>query len=238
MNLSVYDPVAALVALNEHKIFVFICLGLGAGLSFVYFTIALRMTKQQQLYCVPFSAASWFFWHDLSYVLHYPLWIETYHSHWYLMLWTYAQVGTVAFEAFLIWQFIHYGRKELMPDASPSFFAGLVVLATLGVGALWWLVKTMLADELYLIAQNITLAWPSLFQTGILLRRKSRAGSSIIMQICVMIMLAALSAVGMLASPFFLSPAYLTFFAVFMIWPLVNIALILRCPPYQARASV
>ena len=122
----------------------------------------------------------------MSYVLHYPLWFSVYHGHWYLVLWTYAQVGTVAFEAFLIGQFIHYGRKELMPDAAPGFFATLVILATLGVGALWWLVK---------------------------------------------IMLAALSAVGALASPFFLSPAYLTFFAVFMLWPLVNIALILRYPP-------
>jgi hypothetical protein len=47
-------------------------------------------------------------------------------------------------------------------------------------------------------------------------------------------MLAALSAVGVLASPFFLSSAYLTFFAVSMIWPLVNIALILRYTPYES----
>ena len=151
--------------------------------------------------------------------MHYPLW-----------------VGTVGFEAFLIWQFIHYGHKELMPEVSRGFFAGLTVLVTLGVGALWWLVKVILADELYFVAQIIPLAWPSLFQTCLLVRRKSRAGQSIIMQLCVAIMMVAMSLVGMLSSPFFLTPAFLTFLAVFTIWPLVNIALILRYPPYQAAA--
>ena len=56
--MSVHDPVAALAALDQHKEFVFMCLGLGAGLSFVYFTIAMRMTLRQKMYCVPFSAAS------------------------------------------------------------------------------------------------------------------------------------------------------------------------------------
>ena len=121
-----------------------------------------------------------------------------------------------------------------MPEVSRGFFAGITVLATLGVGALWWLVKLILADELYFIAQIITLAWPSLFQTGLLARRKSRAGQSIIMQLCVAIMMVALSLVGMLSSPFFLTPAFMTFFAVFTLWPLVNNALILRYPPYQA----
>jgi hypothetical protein len=234
-HLSVYDPVAALAAIDSHKSVVLICLALAGGFSFVYFIIGVRMAIRQQVYVVPFISVALFIWHDGSYVLHYPLWVSVYHRHWWLMQWTYGLVGTVALEALLIYQFCRYGRKELMPETSVPAFAGLAILGTLGVGAIWYLVKAALADELYLVTQAITAVFPAIpFHTGIMLRRKSRAGQSIAMQLSIMLVFAAMSVVVMLASPFFFSPAYLTFFVVFMIWPAVNIWLILRYPPLKA----
>lgn len=54
-HFSVYDPVTALAAVDEHKAIVFVCLGIDAILSFLYFIIALRMTIRQKMYAVPFS---------------------------------------------------------------------------------------------------------------------------------------------------------------------------------------
>jgi hypothetical protein len=73
-----------------------------------------------------------------------------------------------------------------------------------------------------------------------ILRRKSRAGSSVWMQISVLLVHLSMSAIGMTVAPsFFLAPAFLTYFVAFAIWPLVNVWLILRYPVIsdaQARA--
>ena len=45
-HFSVYDPVTALAAVDEHKAIVFVCLGIDAILSFLYFIITLRMTNE------------------------------------------------------------------------------------------------------------------------------------------------------------------------------------------------
>jgi hypothetical protein len=234
--VTVYDPIAALANIDKHKDLIKLCLNVGAGLSFVYFFIGMRLAWTQKVYVVPFMAAAFFIWHDGSYVAHYPLWWDQYGAHWWLKQWTYAQVGTVALEVFLVWQFWHYGHKELMPEWSKAAFGGLVVAGTLGIGAIWWLFKDAMGDELYLVSQIVSAVFPAIpFHTGILLRRKSRAGNSIWMQVSIMLIFVAMSAVGVLAAPeFFTRPAFIAFFAVFMIWPVVNVWLILRYPPYQA----
>lgn len=230
--ISVYDPNVALATIDANKDLIQLCLNVAAGFSFVYFLIGIRMAVRQKVYVVPFLGASWFLWHDLSYVLHYPLWTSVYNSHWWLMQWTWSQVGTVALEAFLLWQFIHYGHRELMPEVSKRLFATLTVLATVGVGAIWWLVKASMADELYLISQAITVPWSIPFHTGVMLRRKSRAGQSIAMQICVLAIFVAMSIVGVLSAPgVFTSAPYIAFFSIFSVWALVNVWLIRRYPP-------
>ena len=226
-----YDPLLALAAFDAHWPTILVLMAGAVGFSFVYFIIAVRMALRQRAYVVPFLGASLFLWHDLSFVLHYPEWVGTYGSHWWLMTWTIALVGTVALEAFLIWQFIRYGRQEIMPSATQAQFALLTVLATLGVGATWWLVKASLDDPIYLVTFAITAVWSVPFHTGILLRRRSRLGQSIAMEASVIVIFACVSAVLMIVAPFFRTAPYLAFFATFMIWPAANIAMILKAPP-------
>lgn len=232
-----YDPALALSAIDANRTALFVFMSAAVGFSFVYFLIAVRLAIRQQAYVVPFIGASLFLWHDLSFVLHYPVWMTAYGGHWWLKVWTFALVGTVALEAFLIWQFIRYGHKEIMPDASRGMFATLTVLATLGVGAMWWLVKVSLNDPLYLVSFAITAVWSVPLHTGVMLRRGSRVGQSVAMEASVMVIFACLSAVMMLVAPFFRTPVYLAFFVAFMIWPAVNIWMFYRYPPLESETQ-
>lgn len=225
-----YDPVQALAMIDQNKVLVLTLLAGAVIFSFVYFIIGVRMAIIQKVYVVPFLGASFFLWHDVSFILHYPVWISEYNGHWWLMVWSVALVGTVALELFLIWQIMRYGHKELMPDVSKKQFNLFVVLATIGTGAMWWFIKLTLNDPIFLVTCIITAVWSVPFHTGIMLRRRSRAGQSIAMEVSVIIIFACMAGILMKASPFFTSPGFIAFLVAFMIWPLVNIWMILQYP--------
>lgn len=229
-----YDPFAALEAINANAPVVLACLAGALLFSFVYFGIAIKMAAQQQVYVEPFLGASLFFWHDLSFVLNAPVWQSVYGNHWWLQLWTYGLMGTVALEAFLIWQFIKLGRKEIFPEMSQPAFAALTVAGVIAVGALWFLVKSSLNDPLFFITFAITAFWSTPFHTGIMLRRRSSAGQSVAMNLSVVIIFACVSAAFMTIAPVFRSPVYLAVMAVFLAWPLFNVWLIRRMPASPA----
>jgi len=232
-GLAAYDPIAVLAAFDANKAFVNDCLLFALPFTFIYFVLGIRIAIRQQIYTVPYLGCAFFVWHDGGFSALYEHWQNVYHWHWWLARWEYSLMGTVALESFLIWQFIKYGRRELMPETSPVRFGTLAVLGTLGLGAFWWLLKVALADDLYLISFVITAAFPAVpFHTGMILRRKSRAGQSVWMQISVLLVHIAMSAIGMTVAPsFFLAPPFLTYFVAMALWSLVNIWLILSYPP-------
>ena len=117
-----YDPVSVLAAFDANSPAILACLAFALGFSFIYFGIALQLARKQRVYVEPFLGAAVFFWHDLSFVLNWPEWSAVYGGHWWLKLWTYGLCGTVALEAFLIWQFIHYGHREILPSVSKATF--------------------------------------------------------------------------------------------------------------------
>lgn len=217
-------------AIDANSTAVFVCLALAMGFSFVYFGIALQMARKQRVYVEPFLGASVFFWHDLSFVLNWHEWLSVYGGHWWLKFWTIGLCGTVALEAYLIWQFIHYGHREILPSVSKASFTAITIAGVLGTAAMWWLIKAALNDPLYLVSFAITAVWSIPFHTGIMLRRGNTAGQSVAQNLAVIVIFASVSSAFMIIAPAFRSPPYLTFLAVFLAWPVFNIWLIHRLP--------
>jgi hypothetical protein len=232
-----YDPVAALAAIDQNWQFILACLAGALGFSFVYFIVGVRMAIRQKVYVEPFLGASLFFWHDLSFVLNKGTWETVYNNHWWLQMWTYGLMGTVALEAFLIYQFIKYGRKEMFPEMSEGAFTAMTLAAVAGVGVLWFFVKSSLNDPLFFITFAVTAFWSTPFHTGIMLRRRSSAGQSVLMNASVVILFSCLSAALMTAVPAFRSPIYIAVLVTFIAWPLFNIWLIRRLPSSPAYAE-
>jgi hypothetical protein len=229
-DLMSYDPALALEAIDRNIPLIAACLAVALGLSFVYFIIGIRMAIKQKVYVEPFMGASLFLWHDGSYAAQLPHWAAAYDSHWWLMMWSYGLMGTVALEAFLLYQFVRYGRKELFPEMSEATFAAMTMAGVLAVGAVFWLIKASLNDPLYFITFAITAFWSTPWKVGIMMRRRSNAGQSVSMNLCVFFIFAAVSLVFMTVAPAFRTAPYLATLAVFMIWPLFNIWMIRRMP--------
>src|SRR5947208_1970546 len=94
------------------KLSILACLLLTVGFAFLYFAIALRVAAREKVYVVPFVGAALFFWHDLTFVLMYDKWFHGY-DHWWVKMWWFALVGTVALELVMIYHVYKYGREEL-----------------------------------------------------------------------------------------------------------------------------
>lgn len=231
-----YDALAALQTIDTNTGPIMACLLVTVSFAFLYFFIALRMALRQKVYVVPFIGAALFFWHDLTFVLMYDKWFHVY-DHWWVKMWWYALVGTVAFELLMLYQVYQYGRKELWPRLSQAGFGALIVLGTLAIGAMWALIKFSMGDELFFITFAITAVFSVPFHTAILSRRQSRAGQSIVMELSTIVMILSLTGVFVQIDAFFRSPLYLGFVAVFVLWPLANVWLILRFPPLATATN-
>ena len=227
-----YDYYAAIAALNQHWRTILPCLIGPVIFSYIYFTTAVRQSLRELVYVESFFAASFFFWHDLSFVLRYHLWFGGQYSHWWFKGWWFALVGTVLFEAYLIYLIFRFGQRDLWPNLSKRAFGALLILGTLAVGSVWFLVKYGLQDDLYFVSFAVTAVIPAApFHTGIMVLRKNRAGQSVTRQLCMTGNIIFLTAAFAQVSHFFLSPVYLAFFVCFVAWPLVNILLIRKLPP-------
>jgi hypothetical protein len=228
--MPMYDVQTALNNIDQHTLPIMICLMLAVFFAFLYFVIAMRITLKEKVYVVPFIGAALFFWHDFTFVLNYDKWFHVY-NHWWLKMWWFALVGTVVFELLMIYYVFKYGHKELMPNISKQAFGALVVLGTLGVGSFWALLKYSMGDELFFCTFAITASFSVPFHTAIMCKRQSRVGQSIVMELATIVMLLSLSAVNLQVAPaFFSSPYYLAFVVCLVIWPLVNIWLMLKLP--------
>lgn len=234
-----YDAQAALQAIDLHTTSIMACLLVTVVFAFLYFFIALNMAIRQKVYVVPFIGAAVFLWHDFTFVLMFDTWFNVY-DHWWVKMWWWALCGTVALELVMLWQVFRYGHQELWPKLSRRAFGALVVLGTLGIGVLWALIKTTLGDELFFITFAITASFSVPFHTAIMSRRQSNAGQSIVMELSTIVMLWSLTGAFAQIDPFFRSPVYLGFVAVFTLWPLANCWLIRRLPtavPAPARST-
>ncbi|HKY91852.1 MAG TPA: hypothetical protein VJM11_12465 [Nevskiaceae bacterium] len=227
-----YDYAAAIQALDARWMTILPCLLGPVVFTYIYFTSAVKQAIAEKVYVEAFFSAAFFFWHDLSFVLCWSMWFGGEYDHWWFQAWCIALIGTVLFEAFLILQVYRYGHQELWPHLTRRTFGWLLILGTLGVGAIWMLLKQGLDDDLFFVSFAVTAVIPAApWHTALMALRKSRAGQSVVRQLCMAGNLVFLTAAFAQVSDFFLSPTYLAFALAFTLWPLGNILLIRSLPP-------
>ena len=230
--MSTYDPPQVLLAVDQNLGPIAVGMFIALSLTFVYFFEAIRLGFRHRAFSPPVAATLWFLPHDFSFVLRYDLWFNVY-DHWWPKLWWIGLVATVAIELFLLYQTIRYGREELMPRASPAAFTGSMIGATVGAGAIWWVVKASLDDGLFLTSFLLTIAWPIPFTTAMILRRQSRKGVSVLQQAVLAPMFLGLWSALWVMDPFFRSPGFIVLAAVSVAWAVFNVRLVLRAPVYE-----
>lgn len=227
-----YDYAQSIAALDQNWKTILPCLIAPVVFTYIYFSTAVRQARREGVYVETFFAAAFFFWHDLSFLLAYELWFGGSYDHWWFKGWWFALIGTVAFEAYLIWQVYRFGHRELWPNLPRGQFGALLILGTLAIGTLWFALKNGLNDDLFFLSFIATAVIPAApMHTALMVMRKSRAGQSIVRQLCMTGNIIFVTLAFTQVSDFFVSPMFLCFVLAFALWPLVNIVLIRSLPP-------
>ena len=232
-----YDPVAALAALDTNVMpivtaFVFIIIAV-----YIYWFQAYRLAKKFEMYAIPFIGISVFWWHDLSFVLQYDKWFNVY-DHWWLKLWWWGLLFCVPLESLFIWHVIKWGRKDYFSNLSQGQFTSLVLGGHLLIGGWFFFFKASMQDELYFITFVITAMWSVPFHSGIMARRGHTRTQSYAMELSTIVMLVGLTYAFSHVTDFFVSPLYLTWAGVCIAWALGNCWLIKVLPEDIAEKDV
>lgn len=172
-----YDPNVVLAAMDENKAGVIVLCGAAMVFNYTWFYQAVRRGLRDRVYPVPIVNTLFWLCGDGTAVLRYDMYFNQY-GHWYLQLFWLALILTVTFEIIYIAMTLKFGAKELAPDWSPAAFAGLFATGAVAFALTWAMVLRALPDDLNIIYFNIANMIGPLAMTGLLLRRRSNAGTS------------------------------------------------------------
>ena len=209
-----YDPHAVLAALDANKSYVIAFCGLAMVFNYIWFYLAVRKGFRDQAFPVPITNTLFWLCGDGTGVTRYDMYFNQY-DHWYLELFWAALIFTVSFEIYFIWMTLKFGRKELVPNWSQRNFTLLLAAAAAIFGITWYMILGALADDLNIVYFNIANMAGPIAMAGLILRRKSAAGTSSTIWIFYTLMLASwYFAQAMWFGPAFRSPGMLAFMVI------------------------
>jgi hypothetical protein len=172
-----YDPYRVLAAIDQHKWGVLALCSLAMLCNYTWFIAAVRQGFRDRVFPIPVFCT--FFWlaGDASMVMRYDLWFNVY-DHWYVKLFWLALVFTVLCELVFLYMTLRFGREELLPSWTPTQFRLLVFSGLIVTVVTWSFVKVHLRDDLYISYFHLAnMAGPP-FAAALLVRRRSRAGTT------------------------------------------------------------
>lgn len=177
-----YEPVAVLRSIDANAIkIVLLCGVVAMAPTYLWFIEAVRVAQREKVVTMPVFCTFFWFAHDTSYLMRFDKWFSTY-SHWYLELFWVMLVATVILEIIYIVQIIKYGRSASSP-LSQRQYQWLVLAGVAGTVVIWTLLKSVLDDDLYIIAFGLTVVVYPLFGIPMLLNPERVRGQTPIMWI-------------------------------------------------------
>jgi hypothetical protein len=172
-----YDGFQTLATIDNNKVGILVLCALAMVFNYIWFFAAYVIAWREKVYSIPIFCTLFWFAGDATFVAHFDTWFNTY-RHWYVELFWAALLFTVMFEVAYIVQAIQYGRKELLASSSPRQFGALIVAGAVAAVIVWNFFWHTMGDPLgiaYFCIANTALP---LMYVGILMRRRSSAGTA------------------------------------------------------------
>jgi hypothetical protein len=172
-----YDGLDTLTAIDSNMFGILALCALAMVFNYIWFFSAYVIARREKVYSIPIFCTLFWFAGDATFVAHYDTWFNIY-DHWYVELFWAALLFTVMFEVAYIVQAIQFARKELLPSSSPRQFAALIVAGAIAAVIIWNFLNHTMGDPLgisYFCIANTALP---LMYVGILMRRRSSAGTA------------------------------------------------------------
>jgi hypothetical protein len=232
-----YDGRQTLTAIDNHMVWILALCALAMLCNYTWFFASYVIARREKVYSIPIFCTLFWFAGDGSFVARYDTWFHTYH-HWYVELFWVALVFTVTFEVAYIVQAIQYGRKELLPSSTPRQFGALMVAGAAAAVIVWNFLNHSMGDPIaiaYFSAANTALP---LMYVGILMRRRSSAGTAPIVWWAYLGMITFwFLAITLFFGPEFRSFWYLAMWAVCTVGGIGVLVAVMRLPKTLPRPA-
>jgi hypothetical protein len=175
--MLMYDGFETLRTIDHNRTWILTLCAAAMIFNYIWFFGAYVIARREKVYSIPIFATLFWFAGDGTFVAHYSTWFHHY-QHWYVELFWAALVLTVTFEVLYIVQAIQYGRKELWPSSTPRQFAALIIAGAVAAVVVWNLFWESMGDPLAITYFCIANAALPLLYIGLLLRRRTSAGTA------------------------------------------------------------
>jgi hypothetical protein len=172
-----YDGHETLASIDNNAASILALCALAMVCNYTWFFASYVIARREKVYSIPIFCTLFWFAGDGTFVAHYDTWFNTYH-HWYVELFWGALLFTVLFEVLFIVQAIQYGRKELLPSASPRQFGALIIAGAVAAVVVWNFLNDSMGDPIAVAYFSVANAALPLMYVGILMRRRTSAGTA------------------------------------------------------------
>jgi hypothetical protein len=176
-----------------------------------------------------------FFWtaHDISFISQWATWfIELDYWVWKLFCINifFSAVGEVVY----YYQTIKFGRQELFPKQSLGLVFCLLIAGQLAAFVILWYLKMALGgDPMFLIVMPLTIFACPIFCIPLAMRRQSRKGQSIKLNVIYIIMVCGIWPAWYVAHPIFQSAVFIGVGVATALWCIANIFVLKQFPEYE-----
>jgi hypothetical protein len=229
-----YDPQQVLMAIDQHKRGILALCGLAMICNYTWFFAAVRQGFRDRVFPIPIFCTYFWLAGDGSMVLRYNEWFHVY-DHWYLKLFWLALCFTVLCELVFLYMTLRFGKDELAPNWSQAQFNVVILSGFIVTAVTWSFVKAHMGDDLYISYFHLAnMAGPP-FAAALLIRRRSRAGTSTLIWSAYTLMVASwFTACDLWFGPPFDSTIFVLFYIVCTLAAAGMIVAVRRAPDFTA----
>ena len=236
-----YDAEQVLWYIDHHLTAVIAAAAIACIGGVIQYGEGVRRGFKDKSHAIPLATNMYIFAHDVTYVSMYSTWFGR-DGHWFNRLFWVFILPFVALEIVVFAQTLCYSREEMMPGLSTQKATTALVGAQVGFFFLFWFLRSMGSDPLYVLSFTTTIIASNLFSIPMTLRRHSRRGQSVLLSIGLVCLSWGWSLVMVQLSPAFRSPAWIGALICNAFLAVVNLIVLLRFPAHgpagvQPRAS-
>jgi hypothetical protein len=230
-----YDAAEVLRYIDQHTGAVVAAAAVACVGGIIQYGEGVRRGFLDRSHAIPLATNLYIFAHDVTYISMYPRWFGP-EGHWFNQLFWVFILPFALLELVVFSQIVRFSRHEMLPGFSAFQAAVALAAAQVGFFFLFWFLRALGPDPLYIISFTTTIIVSNLFYVPMTLTRGSRRGQSPLLGVGLILLTWGWTLVMVQLAPVFRSPLWIGLFLCNSLVPVVNLIVLLRFSPYQVAA--
>lgn len=228
-----YDAEQVLRYIDGHTSLVLLAAAVACVGGVIQYGEGVRRGFLDRSHAIPLATNLYIFAHDLTYISMYPRWFGP-GGHWFNQLFWVFILPFVVLELVVFAQMLRFSRQEMFPGLSVGRAAAALAGAQVGMLFLFWFLRSLGPDPLYIVSFTTTIIVSNLFYIPMTLARRSRRGQSPLLGVGLICLTWGWSLVMVQLAPVFRSPLWIGLLLCNALVPVVNLVVLLRFPGHRA----